>query len=319
MSLYTNPVYDRYFADPFILPYEGAFYAYGTAPVLQNGKQFPILISNDLIHWQQCGWALKSIEGLSSYWAPEVIQFNGRFYMYYSTGIGDTRHQVRVATSDRPNAQFSDSGRILTPDLPFAIDAHPFQDIDGQWYLFYACDFLESQGDYRIGTGIVVDRLIDMLTLAGDPKPVIRPHADWQLFQANRSIYNGVYNWHTIEGPSLRMHNGRYYCFYSGGAWERENYGVSYVVADHPLGPYIRPSYLAGAMFHSISGHVYGPGHNSFVKDDAGNEYIVYHAWDEGRTARRMCLDRLTWEVERPVLHGPTWKPQPAPVINGKG
>ena len=319
MSMYTNPIYDRYFADPFILSYENAFYAYGTAPGSEDGKQFPILTSEDLIHWQQCGWALESIKGLSSYWAPEVIQFDGQFYLYYSAGIGDKGHQLRVATSERPDAQFVDSGHILTPDLSFAIDAHPFQDVDGQWYLFYARDFLESQGDYRIGTGIVVDRLNDMFTLAGDPKSVIRPYADWHLFQANRPMYNGVYDWHTIEGPSLRMHNGRYYCFYSGGAWERENYGVSYVVADHPLGPYTRPPYLDGAMFHSISGRVYGPGHNSFVRDHAGNEYIVYHAWNEGRTARLMCLDRLTWEDERPVLHGPTWTPQPVPIINEKG
>jgi len=32
-------------------------------------------------------------------------------------------------------------------------------------------------------------------------------------------MYGGVYDWHTVEGPALRVHQGRYYCFYSGGAW----------------------------------------------------------------------------------------------------
>lgn len=31
-STYKNPVYDRYFADPFILHFDQTFYAYGTVP-----------------------------------------------------------------------------------------------------------------------------------------------------------------------------------------------------------------------------------------------------------------------------------------------
>src|SRR5690606_38307841 len=104
-------------------------------------------------------------------------------------------------------------------------------------------DFLTLDGDQRVGTGIVVDRLIDMTRLAGAPHTVVRPHADWQLFQAQRPMYGGVYDWHTIEGAATRVHQGKIYCFYSGGAWERENYGVSYVAADHPLGPYERPAH----------------------------------------------------------------------------
>lgn len=313
MEKYTNPIFDGYFADPFILQYEGHYYAYGTAPASEEGHQFPILSSSDLVHWQQEGWALESLPDKTSYWAPEVVHEDGKFYMYYSAGIsGDKGHQIRVAVSDHPHMRFVDTGHILTPDLPFAIDAHPFRDHDGQWYLFYAKDFLSHEGDYQIGTGIVVDRLLDMFTLAGQPQIVIRPFAEWQLFEADRPMYDQKYDWYTIEGPSLRVHNNRYYCFYSGGAWERENYGVSYVVADHPLGPYTRPS-DENAIFQSVQGIVYGPGHNSFIKTNAENEYIIYHAWDITRTARKMCIDRLIWDGDKPILHGPTWTPQVMP------
>jgi GH43 family beta-xylosidase len=310
---YTNPVFEHYFADPFILKHGGRYYAFGTGPASDEGHQFRILSSDNLTQWQHEGYALKALEGKTTYWAPEVVHVDGCFYLYYSAGIEDKGHQVRVAVSQHPTGPYVDSGNILTPELPFAIDAHPFQDIDGQWYLFYARDFLTQDGEFQVGTGIVVDRLVDMFTLAGDPQLVIRPFADWQQFQAQRPMYNAVYDWYTIEGPSLRVHEGRYYCFYSGGAWERENYGVSYVVADHPLGPYHKPDKQDQALFRSVRDMVYGPGHNSFVQTENGQEYIVYHAWDTAHTARRMCIDRLSWNGGKPVLHGPTWTPQPQP------
>jgi GH43 family beta-xylosidase len=230
--------------------------------------------------------------------------------MYYSASGQGHNHQLRVATSLHPTGPFQDTGRVLIPDDPFTIDAHPFQDRDGAWYLFYARDFLTCEGDYRVGTGIVVDRLVDMVTLAGNSQVVVRPHSDWQLFEARRALYGGVYDWHTIEGPAVRVHASRYYCFYSGGAWHHDNYGVSYVVADHLLGPYTRPDH-EGPLLKSVPGYVIGPGHNSFVfGPDGRQEFIVYHAWPPDMSARLMRIDRLVWYNGQPVIDGPTWTPQ---------
>lgn len=312
---YTNPVYPRYLADPFVLRHAGLFYAYGTAPHGPQRQVFPVLTSPDLVRWEQRGWALTLPAGADDAWAPEVA-FDGRqFHLYYSAhGIGGRDHQLRVATSPRPAGPFADCGAPLIPDDPFTIDAHPFQDADGAWYLFYARDFLEPDGAQRVGTGIVVDRLLEMTALAGEPRVAVRPHADWHLFQAQRPMYGGVYDWHTVEGPALRVHQGRYYCFYSGGAWECDNYGVSYVVADHPLGPYRAPAHGDSPLLRSVPGRVIGPGHNSFcLSPDGTQEIIVYHGWDAARTARLMRIDRLQWDGDHPILDGPTWTPQPAP------
>ncbi|MDZ4768849.1 MAG: glycoside hydrolase family 43 protein, partial [Chloroflexota bacterium] len=316
MTHYTNPVFSEYFADPYILQHDGLFYAYGTAPASSDGMQFRVLRSPDLIAWEPIGWALPPLPGATSYWAPEVVARDGRFVMYYSAGVGDSGHQIRAAISDHPGAPFRPIGDSLTPDLAFAIDAHPFQDADGTWYLYYARDFLTLDGDERVGTGIVVDRMIDALTLAGMPQIVVRPHADWQLFQAGRAIYGAVYDWHTIEGAAVRMHNGRIYCFYSGGAWERDNYGVSYVVADHPLGSYTRPPQDDARLLRSVPGRVRGPGHHSFLTLENGDELIVYHAWDEAMTARLLRIDPFGWRGDQPVTPGPTWTPQPAPRVH---
>lgn len=187
MKSYLNPVYPHYMADPFVLRHDGIYYAYGTAPAPSDGWQFPVLTSVDLIDWTAAGWALIPVDGADQYWAPEVAYHDGQFYLYYSAhGLAGRDHLLRVATSSSPLGPFQDSGQILTPDDSFTIDAHPFYDQDGQWYLFYSRDFLTLDGDYRIGTGIVVDRLSTMLTLAGQPRVVVRPYADWHLFQEQR-------------------------------------------------------------------------------------------------------------------------------------
>jgi len=140
------------------LRHAGLFYAYGTAPHGPQRQVFPVLTSPDLVRWEQRGWALTLPAGADDAWAPEVA-FDGRqFHLYYSAhGIGGRDHQLRVATSPRPAGPFADCGAPLIPDDPFTIDAHPFQDADGAWYLFYARDFLEPDGAQRVGTGIVVN------------------------------------------------------------------------------------------------------------------------------------------------------------------
>jgi GH43 family beta-xylosidase len=317
LTHYQNPVFDQYMADPFVLQHEGCYYAYGTGSLSPDGWPFPVLQSTDLVSWKQHGWSLIPPGG-DEFWAPEVAHHDGVFYMYYSAhGIDGKDHQLRVATQTSPFGPFQDAGRVLVPDQPFTIDAHPFQDKDGRWYLFYSQDFLTIDDPYRVGTGIVVDRMLDMFTLAGEPRVVIRPHADWQLFKAQRSMYGAVYDWYTIEGAALRFHNSRYYCFFSGGAWEHDNYGIAYVVADHVLGSYSLPSETQQVLLRSVPGRVIGPGHNSFTTSPSGDqEYIVYHAWDPGMTARRMCIDPLSWDNGTPVIHGPSWTPQPIAMPN---
>lgn len=308
---YTNPVYDQYMADPFVLHHEDCYYAYGTAPLAQDAPAFPVLESNDLAHWRYVRHALLRLPGMSDYWAPEVAYHDGTFYMYYSAGIDQVQH-LRVATSDSPTGPFVDSGKLLYPDEPFSIDPHPFRDSDGTWYLFSSRDFLTDDAEGHVGTGIVVDRLLDMMTPANEPRLVVRPHAGWHLFRAQREMYGQVFDWYTIEGATTRVHNGHYYCFYSGGAWEHDNYGLAYVVAEHPLGPYHKPDDVDGPILRSRPGQVIGPGHNSFTESpDGTQEYCVYHGWDAAMTARLMRIDRLVWDGDTPRIEGPTTTPQP--------
>ncbi len=297
------PVYSEPFADPFVWRYGDCYYAVATSPADADGRQFALLRSSDLKYWEELGWALEPVDPQfgDSYWAPEVAYSDGLFYLYYSVGHGHKAHHIRVAVSEKPEGPYVDTGRPLTDlaRLAFAIDGSPFQDDDGQWCLFYARDFLDTEDGQRAGTGLAVDRLIDMTRLAGEEKVVARARYDWQMYMANRPMYGGVYDWHTLEGPVVRKHDGRYYCFYSGGCFQNDTYGVDYVVADKARGPYSRVNDSARVL-RSIPGRLIGPGHNSLVVGPDGKDYIVYHAWDEAHTARRMHISRLEWTSDGP-------------------
>jgi GH43 family beta-xylosidase len=312
---YQNPVWPGYFADPFVLRWRGEYFAYGTAETLERdaggvARAFKILHSPDCVKWAPVGAALALApeEGTRAYWAPEVAEYEGRFFLYYSSAPAgsDELHRLRVAVAEHPAGPFVDRGLVMPESVGFSIDAHPFRDPrDGQWYLFFARDYFEE----RTGTGLAVVRLgRDMLRAGGEPRPVLRANADWQIYARDRPLYGRTWKaWHTVEGPCVVEHERRYYCFYSGGNWQTHDYGVSYAVASHPLGPWEHAPENEAAVLRQKRGEVLGPGHNSYaLGPDGRTELLVYHAWDVEGTARRMCIDRLVWTESGPRCLGPT-------------
>jgi arabinan endo-1,5-alpha-L-arabinosidase len=307
---YCNPVHDRYFADPFVLRVGDGYVAWGTGPT-GDDRAFPVLTSPDLVTWTAVGGAMERLpdEFGDEYWAPEVIEQDGRWWLYYSVGHGDVGHRLRVAVAQVPTGPYVDQGIDLTPHERFAIDPHPFRDDDGTVYLYFAHDVLEGQ---RVGTMLAVDVLEAPTRLRGEPVAVLSPSQDWQVFLRGREMYGQVYDWHTLEGPYVRKHEGRYYCFFSGGNWQTDTYRVGFAVADHPLGPWTEPAGVPPVL-ETVVGHVIGPGHNSVTTTPQGLDVIVYHAWDPALTARRLCVDPLLWRDTGPVADGPSFEPRQLP------
>ncbi|CAF0903765.1 unnamed protein product [Rotaria sordida] len=307
-----KPVWSNYLADPFAFEFNGTYYMIGTGLGLsENNATFPSLISDDLITWNYSGNILDMInrpDQPSSYWAPEIAEKDNIFYLFYSVGFGDKKHRLRVTSSTSPLGPYDDSQSIELTNvtkISFAIDPHPFQDKkDGQWYLFYSRDFLDTNDGYRVGTGIVVDRLINNMTqLAGNETIVLRAKHDWQLYEHNRSIYDNVYDWYTLEGAATwQQESGVYICFYSGGNWQSTSYGVDYGIAySSPMGPYTEDSTNQARITHSIEGIIIGPGHNSIILGrDQKTTYIVYHAWNEAKTIRSPYISQLNWKTMIP-------------------
>jgi GH43 family beta-xylosidase len=310
LAEYLNPVYSKSFPDPFVLKLGGDYYAYctGFAP---DGRVFGVLHSRDLVTWTEVGGAMEPLENSPPYyWAPEVTFDNGKFCLYYSVG-NEVLMELRVAVSDRPDRGFVDSGRRLTKE-DFAIDAHVFIDDDGTRYLFYATDFLAHT---HIGTGTVVDRMIDRFTLEGDPRPVTRAKYNWQVYDPNRKEKGGV-RWHTVEGPTVLKRKGLYYEMFSGGNWQNTTYGVSFAVTDDVARGEEWLQYSDGEnvlpILRTLPDRVIGPGHNSVVRGPNNRElYCVYHRWSGDE--RVMAIDRMDFAGDRIFVVGASDTPQPAP------
>jgi GH43 family beta-xylosidase len=336
MMKWKNPVYDGCFADPFVWKHNGKYYAVGTGPISEqstaseaefstrkiNSKvmAIPLLTSDDMVNWKLHGGAYEVPDFAQGavFWAPEVAYENGKFYLYFSYATEGLNHKLRVAVSENPEGPYQDAGALMANpgECPFAIDASPFRDDDGEWYLFYARDFLDHSNQARAGTALEADRLVDMTRLAGEPKTVLRARNDWQLFKAQRTMYGKVYDWHTLEGPCVIKKGEKYFCTYSGGCYEGEGYGVDYGTADSVMGPYADTGNEKGArILRTVPGKVLGPGHHSIVKGpDDKTDFMVYHAWDPGMTARRMHIDLLQWTDAGPRCKGPTWMEQNLPL-----
>jgi GH43 family beta-xylosidase len=310
LRTYLNPVYPKSFPDPFVLKFNGEYFAYSTG-FAADGNVFGVLRSDDLVQWNDVGGAMKPLEQSPPYyWAPEVTYDNGKFYLYYSVG-NETFMELRVAVSDRPDSGFVDSGNRLTAQ-PFAIDAHVFIDEDGSKYLFYATDFLDHS---HIGTGTVVDRMLDWFTLEGKPRPVTRAKYDWQVYDPNRKEKGGV-RWHTVEGPAVLRRKGLYYEMFSGGNWQNTSYGVSFAVSEQIGEPDEWSQFSDGTnvlpILRTVPDTVIGPGHNCVVRGPNNRElYCIYHRWIEGN--RVMAIDRMDFAGKRIFVVGASSTPQPAP------
>lgn len=144
--------------------------------------------------------------------------------------------------------------------------------------MFYSTNTFE--GD-RIGTYIVVDKMLDPYTPAGHPVPVVVPTLDEEIFRRDR--YKTGQHWHTIEGACYFREGDWQYVMYSGNCYLQPTYYIGYARAktdetdltkikfekvpdDHTYAPVIRANDWEE-----------GTGHHSVIKKD-GVWYAVYHA-----------------------------------------
>lgn len=313
----SAPVHGEYFADPYVLRLgDGSYVAYGTGrPPAQGDLVFEALVSTDLVAWRPRGAVMRRLSETygDEYWAPEVVESDGSWWLYYSVGHGISGHHIRVARSAWPFGPFVDQGINLTPREMFAIDAHPFQDDDGSWYLFFARDVVSGR---RPGTQLAVMQLATMTTPAGESTTVLEPNADWQLFERGRSMYGETFDWHTLEGPSVVKRDGLYWLTYSGGAWTGDGYAVSWAVAPHPLGPWSHAPAGSQPLLATGAHDLIGPGHNSLVVAPDGLDAIAFHAWDAEHDARKMHVHRISFRPEGPWVDGPIQGPSILPTVS---
>jgi beta-xylosidase len=289
-----GPVHDGDFPDPFVLVVGDRSFAYGT----QTGDvNVQVMESADLTGWEHRGDALPELPPWAAAgrtWSPAVLERDGSYVLYYAVRHeGAGRQCISVATSADPAGRFVDRSAepmVLQADRGGSIDPSPFVDADGAAYLLWKSD------DNAIGRtpslwGAVLQG--DGLGLAGEPVELLQAGAPWEK--------------PLVEAPSLvRVADGSYVLFYSGGWWEGDGYAVGYATGPGPLGPFRRET-ESGPWLASEPGMA-GPGGAEVFPDAAGDWRIAFHAWTpphvgyEDGGVRSLWIERLRFENGCPRL-----------------
>ncbi len=309
---YTNPVSNiTGIGDPFVLNHNGVYYMYCTS---KGNEGFYYWKSKDMVNWEKQGMALSNktpgIFGTDRFWAPEVVEYKGEFYMTYSAGDSTGIMRLCLAVSDSPEGPFKNYQSPWYKHELSHIDATILID-DDKAYAYFVRDCSTNYINGRSTSQIFAAQLSDDLkTFVTDPKLVITPDKEWEDI-------NGTRLWN--EGPFVLKHEGIYYMTYSANGYNTKEYSVGYATADNPLGPWTKAEenlILKANMAIGVS----GPGHNSFARSPNGKElFMIYHAHtfpDKPSGNRAVYIDRVNFIDGKMVVEGPTKSPQPYPSGN---
>lgn len=321
--MYTNPILDIVGldqGDPAILRYLGTYYLYHTGSHVVN-----VYVSEDLVTWTPAGVVLEAAKDKEHWaqidlWAPEVIYENGRFYMYVTgaelrDGKGDDhKRRIGVAVASDPLGPFVLSDKPLVEG--WSIDAHPFKDADGTYYMFYNIRNEFTKGPNGVvGCGNVVDTMVSLEALEGKPSFVCKPEFPWE-----GSLEE---HWYWNEGPFVLRRLGVYYQMYSGGCFYQPTYHLAYATSMVCRGPegmddrsWLKwPAGVSEAILKS-NDEVWGPGHHVVTKGPNGvHDYVLYHGHADEDPTRTNFIDPLYWHGDCLFIDGPTARARLGPFL----
>ncbi len=338
VSEVANPIPVK-FGDPFVLAAsDGKYYMYGTS--LADG--FEAYVSDDMSVWEPLGKVYQgggeSQWNVDCFWAPEVYERDGKYYMFYSSNAKDNpgndgeNFKIGVAVSDSPAGPFSDlyDRPVFNPPYP-VIDANVLFEDDGRCYLYFSrccyehavdseiadkarqegfCDEVEESWVYG------VEMQPDFSGVIGEPQLLLAPPSKLDDIQAeweSRSVANKEVNRRWTEGSYIFKDGDKYYMMYSANHYGGKYYAVGYATSDSPLGPFVK-SDVNPVLEENVSqgGIVMGTGHNMVVTMPDSSRYCVYHGRMSSNPDERVVFfDRL--EVDSAgvlYVEGPTTTPQ---------
>jgi beta-xylosidase len=276
---YSNPTLPGDYPDPSVIRVGGDYWA--TATTSQWAPLFPLLHSRDLVNWEQVGAVFDTPPAWSagSYWAPEIQQFGGRFFVYYTARRKGGPLCVAVASAASAAGPWQDHGPLVC-QAAGSIDAFAVDDERGRRHLVWK----EDGNSRKQPTPLWAQPLSpDGTRLVGTPREILRNAAPWEA--------------HLIEGPFILRRNGWFYLFYSADACcgRNCNYKLGVARARALLGPWERAPQnpiLAGNDAWKC------PGHGSIVSTPEGRDFLLYHAYhaeDFQFAGRQGLLDEVVW------------------------
>ncbi len=313
---YENPVWEPVLADPSVIRGDdGVYYAYGTQDNALWGdfygvRYIPILKSDNLVDWEYAAaaftpktmptWNETSGAGL---WAPDIVKIGDTYNLYYSfSAWGDPNPGIGVATAPHPLGPFEDQGKIFSSHeigVHNSIDSAVYVTEEGKVYMLWG----SFVGIYAVELTSDGLSLKDDIATARNNKILIA------------GVDNGQWQIGNYEAAYVTRENNFYYLYLSTGTCcegHYSSYEVRVARSENILGPYVDKAGNIMTSRQNIGTPVVrgnndfvGVGHNSVVKDDAGEEWIVYHGFDTrkephyGNTNRRsLLIDKLEYDED---------------------
>ncbi|UVE95270.1 family 43 glycosylhydrolase [Dietzia sp. B32] len=299
----ANPVISSVAPDPSVQRgADGAFHVHATSDDWGDGagrRLIPHFRSFDLVEWEYVGDAFAAPPAWapsgSFLWAPDVHLTATGAVMYYTTG-GPAPCIGRATAPDIGGPWAHDPAPIVCHGAP-----EPYQDLDPM--------------DPEV---VVTDAGPVMLMGNFEGIHAVPMNATGTALDGDPVLVAGT----GVEAPAVVTRQGRTHLFTSAGLCcdgEASQYRVLGGRADGLFGPYEdragRP--LVQAPGEPLPGDVIlrgdadwvGPGHVDVATDDAGRDWMLYHAAPRGSAVlpsgvqrRYMMLDRLDWVGGWPVV-----------------
>ncbi|WBL24159.1 arabinan endo-1,5-alpha-L-arabinosidase [Zunongwangia sp. HGR-M22] len=302
-----TPTNETMVHDPVAIKAEGKYYMFCT------GRGISMFSSEDLKEWkheapvfeEKPSWTDGVVPEFRNHiWAPDIVEHEGKFYLYYSvsafakntSAIGLTINSTLDPNS--PNYKWEDQGIIVQSvpnrDMWNAIDPNIVFDEEGTAWLNF--------GSFWDG--------LKLVKLSKDLKSVAQPEEWYTIARRERSfdIPDKNPGDAALEAPFIFKKDGWYYLFISWDLCcrgEDSTYKVVVGRSKSVKGPYLDQSGKSlanggGTLVVEGNENWYGAGHNSVYTFD-GKDYMFFHAYDAQDGAKpKLRIKELSWENDWP-------------------
>lgn len=291
--------------DPVMAREGDTWYLFSTGPGIT------IYSSSDKVNWRysdrafatEPDWAKSVAPGFNGHlWAPDIIQHNGLFYLYYSvSAFGKNTSAIGVTVNktlnpNSPDYRWEDKGIVIQSvpnrDNWNAIDAAVIFDEQGQPWM--------SFGSFWGGLKIV--KLNNDLTRPAEPQ-------EWHTIARRDQVPAGTSSNAgpgEIEAPFILRKGDYYYLFASWGLCCKGANSTYHLVVGRSkqvTGPYVdragrNMNEGGGSLLITGNKNWVGLGHNSAYSWD-GKEYLVLHAYETAdKYLQKLKIMNITWDKE---------------------
>ena len=199
---------DIHIRDPFILPFDGKYYLYGTRgeTAWQTAEGLDVYVSADLENWSEALECFSVPEGFwadREIWAPEVHHYNGEFYMFVSLRSDKRLRGTQILKSSSPTGRFLPfTDDAVTPREWQCLDGTLYIDKSGAPYIVFCHEWVQV----RDGEMCVMKLTPDLSAPAGEPFVLFKASEPfWADKKRNDFITDGPFMYRTRSGRLLMI------------------------------------------------------------------------------------------------------------------